>query len=76
MTEGAPTLLEMRLFAAQAMARKAGAVAWRRFVDKSFKVGFKGRHDYLTEVDGETEELIASRLLQAVPSDGFIGEET
>src|SRR5208283_3847805 len=28
------------------------------------------------EVDGETEELIASRLLQAFPSDGFIGEET
>ncbi len=76
MTEGAPTLLEMRLLAAQAMAREAGAVARRRFVDRSFKVGFKGPQDYLTEVDGETEELIASRLLRAFPSDGFIGEET
>ncbi len=27
MTEGAPTLLEMRLFAAQAIAREAAAVA-------------------------------------------------
>ena len=51
-------------------------MARRRFLDKSFKVGFKGPQDYLTEVDGETEELIASRLIQAFPSDGFIGEET
>ena len=66
----------MRLLAAQAVAREAGAVASRRFVDKSFKVGFKGPQDYLTEVDGETEELIAWRLLRAFPTDGFIGEET
>jgi myo-inositol-1(or 4)-monophosphatase len=76
MTEDAPTLMEMRLLAAEATAREAGAVARRRFVDKSFKIGFKGPHDYLTEVDGETEELIASRLLHAFPGDGFIGEET
>ena len=54
----------MRLLAAQAIAREAGALARRRFVDKSFKVGFKGPQDYLTEVDGETEELIASRLIR------------
>jgi myo-inositol-1(or 4)-monophosphatase len=75
MTEGAP-LFQMRLLAAEAIAREAGAIAGRRFLDKSFKVGFKGPQDYLTEVDGETEELIASRLMQAFPSDGFIGEET
>jgi myo-inositol-1(or 4)-monophosphatase len=30
----------------------------------------------LTEVDGETEALIAERLLQIFPGDGFIGEES
>ena len=62
MTEGAGTLVEMRLLAAQAVAREAGAVARRRFLDRSFTVGFKGRQDYLTEVDGETEALIARVL--------------
>jgi myo-inositol-1(or 4)-monophosphatase len=75
MTEGA-LMFKMRLLAAEAIAREAGAIAGRRFLDKSFKVGFKGPQDYLTEVDGETEELIASRLMQAFPGDGFIGEET
>ena len=76
MTEGAGTLVDMRLLAAQAVAREAGAVARRRFLDRSFTVGFKGRQDYLTEVDGETEAFIAERLLQIFPSDGFIGEES
>jgi myo-inositol-1(or 4)-monophosphatase len=68
--------MSMRLLAAQAIAREAGAIARRRFIDSSFKVGFKGPQDYLTEVDGETEELIAARLNEAFPQDGFIGEET
>jgi myo-inositol-1(or 4)-monophosphatase len=76
MTEGAETLVDMRLLAAQAVAREAGAVARRRFLDRSFTVGFKGRQDFLTEVDGETEAFIAERLLQIFPSDGFIGEES
>ena len=76
MTEGAETLVDMRLLAAQAVAREAGAVARRRFLDRSFTVGFKGRQDFLTEVDGETEALIAQRLLEIFPSDGFIGEES
>ncbi|MBV8440637.1 MAG: inositol monophosphatase [Hyphomicrobiales bacterium] len=66
----------MRLLAAEAVAREAGALARRRFVDSSFKVGFKGPQDYLTEVDGETEDLISARLHEAFPNDGFIGEET
>ena len=68
MTEGASTLMDMRLLAAQAVAREAGALARRRFLDQSFTVGFKGPQDYLTEVDGETEALIAQRLLQIFPS--------
>ena len=76
MTEGASTLMDMRLLAAQAVAREAGALARRRFLDQSFTVGFKGPQDYLTEVDSETEALIAERLLQIFPGDGFIGEES
>jgi myo-inositol-1(or 4)-monophosphatase len=76
MTEGASTLIDTRLLAAQAVAREAGAKARRRFLDRSFTVGFKSRQDYLTEVDGETEAFIAERLLQIFPGDGFIGEES
>ena len=74
MTDADP--MQMRLLAAQAVAREAGALARRRFQDSSFKVGFKGPQDYLTEVDGETEELISAGLHEAFPQDGFIGEET
>jgi len=66
----------IRLLAAEAVAREAGAFVRRRFLDASFKVGFKGPQDYLTEVDGETEELISTWLGKAFPNDGFIGEET
>jgi myo-inositol-1(or 4)-monophosphatase len=72
----ASTLIDMRLLAAEAAAREAGALARRRFLDRSFTVGFKGRQDFLTEVDGETEAFIAARLLKAFPGDGFIGEES
>ncbi len=68
--------MQLRWLAAQGVAREAGALARRRFEDSSFKVGFKGPQDYITEVDGETEDLIASRLHEAFPGDGFIGEET
>ncbi len=68
--------MQLRQLAAEAVAREAGALARRRFLDASFKVRFKGPQDYLTEVDGETEELISSLLGEAFPEDGFIGEET
>jgi len=74
-TEGASTLTGLRLLAAEAVAREAGAIARRRFLDRSFTVGFKGPQDFLTEVDGETEAFIAERLLKVFPGDGFIGEE-
>jgi len=74
MKEAGP--MQIRQLAAEAVAREAGTLARRRFLDASFKVRFKGPQDYLTEVDGETEELISSRLGEAFPQDGFIGEET
>jgi myo-inositol-1(or 4)-monophosphatase len=72
---GADTM-QMRLLAAEAVAREAGTLARRRFLDSSFNVRSKGPQDYVTEVDGQTEELISGRLLEVFPDDGFIGEET
>ena len=71
-----PNDMTTRLLAASAIAREAGALVRRRFQNSSYTVGFKGPQDYLTEVDGETEQLIAARLGEAFPHDGFIGEET
>ena len=66
----------LRLLAGQAIAREAGVFARARFADSSsFSVGLKGRHDFITEVDGEAEQLIAARLAQCFPGDGFLGEE-
>ncbi len=68
--------LGLRLHAAAAIAREAGAIAHKRFGDRSsFTVGLKGPQDFLTEVDGEIERLIAARLHGLFPGDGFIGEE-
>jgi len=68
--------LDARFYVACALAREAGEVAKRRFLDRgSFSVGFKGPQDFLTEVDGEVERLIATKLHGLFPEDGFIGEE-
>ena len=68
--------LDIRFEVAKALAREVGEVAKKRFLDRSsFTIGFKGPQDYLTEVDGEVERLIFSRLHQLFPEDGFIGEE-
>src|SRR5579863_6648903 len=65
-----------RAFAAEALAREAGAIARKRFADRSsFTVKFKGHQDFLTEVDVEIERLIATKLHAAFPDDGLIGEE-
>jgi myo-inositol-1(or 4)-monophosphatase len=65
-----------RHLAACALARSAGEIARRRFLNRaSFTVGFKGPQDFLTEVDGEIERFLAQRLGEAFPEDGFLGEE-
>jgi myo-inositol-1(or 4)-monophosphatase len=65
-----------RQLCAEAIAREAGQMMRRRFVDRSsFSLRFKGHQDYLTEVDGEVEHLVASRLAALFPGDTFIGEE-
>jgi myo-inositol-1(or 4)-monophosphatase len=68
--------LTTRFLVACALARTAGEIAKQRFAHRdSFTVGFKGPQDYLTEVDGEVERVIATRLHEVFPGDGFIGEE-
>ena len=68
--------LTTRFLVACALARTAGEIAKQRFLHRdSFTVGFKGPQDYLTEVDGEVERVIATKLHEVFPGDGFIGEE-
>jgi len=70
------TALQNRFLAACAVAREAGALAKRRFLDrKSFTVGLKGPQDFITEVDGDVEKLVRRRLTEIFKDDGFIGEE-
>jgi len=68
--------LEHRLLIACAVAREAGALQKRRFLDRDAMVfKFKGPQDYLTATDGEVEKLVRGRLLSAFPGDTFLGEE-
>jgi myo-inositol-1(or 4)-monophosphatase len=69
-------MTDPRHLCAQAVAREAGKLMRRRFEDRSsFNLSFKGHQDYLTEVDGEVERLVVSRLAELFPGDTFIGEE-
>ena len=69
-------LLDHRLLIACAVARDAGALQKRRFLDRDAMIfKFKGPQDYLTATDGEVEKLVRGRLLSAFPGDTFLGEE-
>jgi myo-inositol-1(or 4)-monophosphatase len=68
--------LQERLQVACAVAREAGALQKLRFLDREAMIyKFKGPQDYLTATDGEVEKLVRSRLLEAFPTDTFLGEE-
>jgi myo-inositol-1(or 4)-monophosphatase len=68
--------LKNRLLIACAVAREAGALQKRRFLDRDAMIyKFKGPQDYLTATDGEVEKLVRGRLLEAFPGDTFLGEE-
>jgi myo-inositol-1(or 4)-monophosphatase len=69
--------LYLRFLAACAVAREAGHLVRTRFLkrDEALELKFKGPQDYLTETDGEVEKLIAKRLAESFPDDGFFGEE-
>ncbi|MDF2116102.1 inositol monophosphatase family protein [Roseiarcaceae bacterium H3SJ34-1] len=69
--------LQLRLLAAQAVAREAGAMARRRFQDQApLHVSFKGRQEHVTDVDCAVEALIIERLRSVFPDDQFLGEES
>lgn len=70
--------LHLRWLAACAIAHEAGQLVRTRFYerDQALEVEFKGPQDYLTETDTEVEQLIAQRLEEAFPGDGFFGEES
>ncbi len=69
--------LELRFAAACAIAREAGVLARKRFLERprSQRPDMKGPQDFLTETDAEVEELIRRRLNELFPSDSFFGEE-
>ncbi len=68
--------LETRFLAACAIAREAGALQRRRFLNRTANAyKFKGPQDYLTATDGEVEALVKKRLADAFPQDTFVGEE-
>ncbi|QFU15579.1 inositol monophosphatase family protein [Microvirga thermotolerans] len=69
--------LKTRFEAACEVAREAGALARRRFLERprSQLADMKGPQDFLTATDSEVEELIRGRLLARFPGDAFFGEE-
>jgi myo-inositol-1(or 4)-monophosphatase len=69
--------MRVRYMAACAIAREAGSHVRAKFRgrDEALTLKFKGPQDYLTETDGEVERLIAQRLAEVFPDDGFFGEE-
>ena len=61
-----------RLKAAKTAALKAGKLLLSR---KNFKVHSKGWHDFFTEMDVESEQVIVDYLSKRFPNDDFLGEE-
>jgi myo-inositol-1(or 4)-monophosphatase len=68
---------ELRLAAAEAVAREAGALALRYYRGReALVVERKGPQDIVSEADREVERLVAARLAVLYPRDGLLGEET
>lgn len=68
---------ELRLAAAEAVAREAGALALRYFRGReALVVEHKGPQDIVSEADRAVERLVAARLATLFPADGLLGEET
>ncbi|MEM9291828.1 MAG: inositol monophosphatase family protein [Acidobacteriota bacterium] len=74
MPESVPSseeLLEVAILA----ARRAGALQQEAFRDQSLEVGEKGRNDFVTEVDRESERRIVETLQRRFPDHAVLGEE-
>jgi len=61
----------------QQMLRQAGDHIRAAFVHTEARgYTLKGQQDYLTQTDGEIEDLVRQAVAQAFPNDAFLGEET
>lgn len=59
------------------IARDAGALTQRHFHDRlGLDVGVKGRADFVSKADEESEDLIRSALFSRWPDWSYLGEET
>jgi myo-inositol-1(or 4)-monophosphatase len=62
---------------AQSVARLAGALANRYFVDRDrLTVELKGPQDFVSHADRDVEMLLRREINAAFPQDAFLGEET
>jgi len=57
----------------RALARDAGKLAHRGFGTSATRM--KGRHDVVTQMDGEVERYIRSEIAKRYPQDAILGEE-
>ncbi len=72
-----PAALRTRFEAMQTIAAEAAALAMRMRAPAGGPIATrKGAQDWLTEADGAVEALIAARIAERFPQDGFQGEET
>lgn len=68
--------IERRWRLAQEIAREAGKLAQAYFDNRAaLNIEEKGRQDFVSRADKETEALIVSRLGLECPQDGILGEE-
>ena len=69
--------MQARLTVAIAAARAGGDVLLTHYARRDLLViDQKGRNDFVSQADRESEDIVLSMLSQAFPDDGFLGEET
>jgi myo-inositol-1(or 4)-monophosphatase len=69
--------IEARLTTAAAVIREAGVLAAKYFAHgAALTRETKGPQDFVSLADREVEALIRTRLAEAFPDDGFLGEES
>ena len=69
--------LQARLTVAMAAARAGGELWLSHYARRDLLViDQKGRNDFVSQADRESEDIIFAMLSQAFPDDGLLGEET
>jgi myo-inositol-1(or 4)-monophosphatase len=68
--------IELRYWAAMAVAREAGAFAAQQYNRRhELEIESKGIQDLVSEADRACEDMIVGALSRLFPHDGFLGEE-